>query len=99
MLSIADAEIESRKSLHSLISICTTCWWNLNMIIRLAPHKIFELFDKKNWVFETIFDKALAPFWKSFIISIIIIEDYHFLSIPKITIVRQLFSGIAFPSW
>ena len=35
--------------------------------------QIFELFDKKkkkkknHGVFKTIFDKALAPFWKTFL--------------------------------
>ena len=34
---------------------------------RVQTTQNFELFDKKRVFFKTIFDKALTPFWKTFL--------------------------------
>ena len=40
--TIADADIKRLKSLHYLVSICTTYWWNLNKIVWHEQHKILN---------------------------------------------------------
>ena len=58
--------------------------------------KKFELFDKKNRFFKTIFDKALTPFWKAFLQlkqlfnNKLIIWRLTFFSVLKITVVRHV---------
>ena len=51
-------------SIHYLVSIWTTNWWNLNKIVWSEPYKILCFLTKK-WL--TIFDKVLTPFWKTFL--------------------------------
>ena len=56
----------------------------------------FELFDKKIWVFKTIFDNALKPFWKTFlklkqlINAKLLISRLPSVSILKITVVQNV---------
>ena len=43
------------------------------MLLKIEQNRVvqtmqnFEIFDKKRNVFKAIFDKALTPFWKTFI--------------------------------
>ena len=61
----ADADIGSPKSLHTLFDKYLD-----HMLVQFEQNPLFqsiqnsELFDKK-WF--TIFDKALMPFWKTFL--------------------------------
>ena len=63
-VTIADADIESLKSLHTLSDMYLD-----HMLVKFEPNRMvrtiqnFELFDQK-WL--TIFDKVLTPFWKTF---------------------------------
>ena len=46
-VTIADAEIGSLKSLHTLFdSVWTTCWWNLNKIVWSEIYKILSFLAK-----------------------------------------------------
>ena len=64
-VTIADADIESLKSLQTLFDK----YFDL-MLVKFEQHRMlrtiqnFELFDKK-WL--TIFDKVLTSFWKMFL--------------------------------
>ena len=61
--------------------------------------KFCELFDKKTGFFKTIFDKALAPFWKTFLQleqflnAKLLISRLPSSSVPKITVVGHLQPG------
>ena len=56
----------------------------------------FELFDKKIGFLKTIFDKALTPFWETFLYlkqlfnAKLLIFRLPSFSIPKITVVRHV---------
>ena len=52
--------------IHYLIRIWTTCWWNLNNILWSEIYEILSILVKI-WGFDTIFDWALMPFWKTFL--------------------------------
>ena len=62
---IADADIGSLKSLHTLFDEYLD-----HMLVKFEQNRMvrtiqnFDLFDKK-WL--TIFDKMLTPFWKTFL--------------------------------
>ena len=64
-VTIADADIGSLKSLHTLFDKYLD-----HMLVKFEQNRMlrtiqnFELFDKK-WL--TIFDKVLTPFWKMFL--------------------------------
>ena len=63
-VTIADADIERLKSLHKLFENYLDHMlmkFEQNRMVRTI--QIFVLFDKKKWL--TIFDKVLAPFWKT----------------------------------
>ena len=74
--TVADADIVSLKSLHTLFDKYLD-----HMLVEFEQDCIvqttrnFELFDKKNkqtktktcFFFLTILDKALTPFWKTFL--------------------------------
>ena len=63
--TVANADIESPKSFHTLFDKCSDY-----MLVKFDQNRMvqniqnFELFDKKCL---TIFDKALTPFWKTFL--------------------------------
>ena len=64
-VTIADADIGSLKSLHTLFDMYLDyklVKFEQNRMFRNIQN--FKLFDKK-WL--TIFDKALTPFWKTFL--------------------------------
>ena len=63
-VTIANADIGSLKSLHTLLK---NCWWNLNKIVWSKLHEILRGFFDKKPFFITIFDKELTPFWKRFL--------------------------------
>ena len=64
-ITIADDDIKSLKSLHTLFDKYLD-----HMLVKFEQNRMvrtiqnFELFDKK-WL--TIFDKVLTPFWKTFL--------------------------------
>ena len=66
--TIANADIESLKSLHTFFTKCL-----YHMLVKFEQIRIvqttrnFELFDKKLGFLKTTFDKALTPFWKTFL--------------------------------
>ena len=66
---IADADIGSVKSFHTLIIYIFDKYLD-HMLVKFAQNRMVrtiqnvELFDKK-WL--TIFDKVLTPFWKTFL--------------------------------
>ena len=39
--------------------------WKKNRMVQTTQN--FEIFDKKTFFLKTIFDKALTPFWKTFL--------------------------------
>ena len=69
------------------------------MLVKFEQNRIvqttrnFELFDKKKMFFKTIFDKALAPFWKMFLklkqlfYAKLLISRPPSVSVPKIALV------------
>ena len=66
-----------------------------NCIVQTTPN--FELFDRKNvFVFITIFEKELIPFWKPFLYLKLLfnaklsIQRLSSFSVPKITALRHL---------
>ena len=64
-ITIADADIESQTSLHTLFDKYLD-----HMLVKIEQNRTvrtvqnFDLFDKK-WL--TIFEKVLTPFWKTFL--------------------------------
>ena len=66
--TIANADIESLKSLYTFLTKCL-----YHMLVKFEQKHIvpttwnFELFDKKSGFLKIIFDKALTPFWKTFL--------------------------------
>ena len=50
-------------SIHYLISILTTCWWNLNKIVWIEPYEICAFSQKV----VNNFDKVLTTFWQMFL--------------------------------
>ena len=50
-------------SIHYLSSIWTTCWWNLNKIVRYEKYKIWAFKQKM----VNHFWEVLMPFWKTFL--------------------------------
>ena len=70
--TVANADIESLKSLHTLFDKYLD-----HMLVKFEQNcmiqttRNFELFDKKkkkkNGIIKTIFDKALTQFWKTFL--------------------------------
>ena len=82
-VTITDHDIESLTfSTHYLISIWTTCWWNLNKIVWYE------------WL--AIFEKAFTPFWKTFLWHKqwfdvkVLIERLSYFIVPNITLVRHV---------
>ena len=64
-ITIADADIGSLKSLHTLFDKYLDYMlvkFDQNRMVRTVQN--FDLFDEK-WL--TIFDKGLTPFWKTFL--------------------------------
>ena len=65
MLPLLMLTLEAKGlSIHYLMSIWTTYWWNLNKIVWSRTIQNFAFFDRK-WL--TIFDRVLTPFWKMFL--------------------------------
>ena len=66
--TVASADIGSLKFLHTFLKKCL-----YHMLVKFEQNRMvqttqnFELFDKKPRFFKTIFDKALTPFWKTFL--------------------------------
>ena len=92
-VTIADANIENLKSLHTLFDKCLE-----HMLLKFEQNRMvqtiqnFEIFDKK-WL--TICDKVLTPFRKTFLwlkqlfdAKIFIYWQLSF-SVPKIKVVRH----------
>ena len=65
-VTIADTDIESLKSLHTLSNRYLD-----HMLVKFEQNRMirtiqnFELFFYKKWL--TTFDKVLTPFWKMFL--------------------------------
>ena len=78
--------------INYLILIWTTCWRNLNQIIRSEMYKIRQ----KQMSLETIFDKALTPFCKTFLYlkqlfnGKLLIFKFLSFSVLKIMVVRHV---------
>ena len=93
MLLIMTLKVLSRF-IHYLISIWTTCWWNLNKIVWTELYKILIFLTKKKWL--TIFYKVLTPFWKMFLWmkqlfdARLLIKRLSSFSVPKIMVVRHV---------
>ena len=63
-VTIADADIGSLKSLHTLFDkYLDHMLVNLNKILWSEPYKMLCFLTRK-WL--TAFDKVLTPFWKTF---------------------------------
>ena len=66
--TVANADIRSLKSLHTFLKECL-----YHMLVKFKQNRMvqttrnFELLRQKTGFFKTIFDKALAPFWKTFL--------------------------------
>ena len=72
--TVDNADIGSLKSLHTYLTKCLyrmLVKFEQNCVVQTTRH--FELFEKKKkkkkkpCFFTTIFDKALMPFWKTFL--------------------------------
>ena len=69
--TVANADIRSLKSVHTFLEVCFQ-----HMLVKFEQNRMVqttrnvEPFDKKKKTkhfFKTIFDKALAPFWNTFV--------------------------------
>ena len=66
--TVDNADTKSLESLHTLFDMYLD-----HMLVKFEQNpmvrniKKCELYDKKTGFFKTIFDKALTPFWKSFL--------------------------------
>ena len=69
LATVANADIGSLKSLHTLFEKYLDYMlvkFEQNCVVQTTRN--LELFDKKKKLFlKIIFDKALAPFWKTFL--------------------------------
>ena len=66
--TVCNSDIGSLKSLHTFLTKCL-----FHMLVKFEQNRMvqtarnFELFDKNVGFLKTIFDKALAPFRKTFL--------------------------------
>ena len=66
--TVANTDIGSLKSLHTLFDkYLDHMLGNFEQSCMVQIIRNLELFDKKIWFLKTIFDKALTPFWKTFL--------------------------------
>ena len=93
-IAIADVDIGSLKSLHTLFDKYLDHFqvkFQQNRMVRTIQN--FALFDKK-WLI--IFDKVLTPFWETFLWpkqlfdAKILIQRLSSFSVPKITAFRHV---------
>ena len=62
--TVANANIELLKSIPTLYDTCLD-----HMLVKFEQIKIYKIvsFLREKGVFKTTFDKALIPFWKTFL--------------------------------